>query len=148
MPNRFQFRRDTAANWTSNNPVLAAGEPGYETDTGYIKIGTGAATWTSLDYLEVPPKIVNDGSATFTLDLTHGNAVVRTTSGSAQALTVPQESSVNYPVGTEISIRQAGAGALTVTTTGLTINGTIPTFSQYTETKLRKVGSDEWDVVY
>jgi len=34
MTSRMQQRRDTAANWTSNNPTLAAGELGLETDTG------------------------------------------------------------------------------------------------------------------
>ena len=38
---QFQFRRDTAANWASNNPVLLAGEMGIETDTKQIKIGEG-----------------------------------------------------------------------------------------------------------
>jgi len=46
----IQFRRDTAANWTSNNPTLAAGEIGYETDTEKYKIGDGSTTWTSLGY--------------------------------------------------------------------------------------------------
>jgi hypothetical protein len=46
----MQQRRDTAANWTSNNPTLAAGELGLETDTGKIKIGTGSAAWTALAY--------------------------------------------------------------------------------------------------
>jgi hypothetical protein len=48
---RFWQRRDTAANWTSVNPTLAAGEFGYETDTGKLKIGDGSTVWTSLDYL-------------------------------------------------------------------------------------------------
>lgn len=48
---RFWQRRDTAANWTSANPTLAAGEFGYETDTGKLKIGDGSTVWTSLDYL-------------------------------------------------------------------------------------------------
>lgn len=30
----IQHRRDTAANWTSTNPTLSAGEMGFETDTG------------------------------------------------------------------------------------------------------------------
>jgi len=30
---RLQMRRDTASNWTSNNPTLLAGEMGVETDT-------------------------------------------------------------------------------------------------------------------
>ena len=46
----LQLRRDTAANWTSTNPTLAAGQPGYETDTGRIKIGNGSTAWTSLAY--------------------------------------------------------------------------------------------------
>jgi len=50
MTSRMQQRRDTAANWTSNNPTLAAGELGLETDTGGIKIGTGSAAWTALAY--------------------------------------------------------------------------------------------------
>lgn len=46
----IQIRRDTAANWTSTNPTLAAGEQGFETDTGKFKIGTGSTAWTSLLY--------------------------------------------------------------------------------------------------
>jgi hypothetical protein len=48
----MQQRRDTAANWTSNNPTLKAGEIGYETDTGYLKIGDGSAAWTALGYID------------------------------------------------------------------------------------------------
>jgi hypothetical protein len=50
MTARMQQRRDTAANWTSSNPTLAAGEIGYETDTAKFKIGTGSTVWTSLAY--------------------------------------------------------------------------------------------------
>lgn len=46
----IQIRRDTAANWTSTNPVLAAGEQGLETDTLKTKYGDGTTAWTSLDY--------------------------------------------------------------------------------------------------
>ena len=50
MTSRLQNRRDTAANWTSNNPTLAAGEIGYETDTTKFKIGDGTTAWNSLAY--------------------------------------------------------------------------------------------------
>ena len=50
MAVQIQFRRDTAANWTSANPTLAAGEMGLETDTTYYKIGNGSTAWTSLAY--------------------------------------------------------------------------------------------------
>lgn len=43
-------RRDTAANWISTNPVLAAGELGLETDTALFKFGNGTDTWTALNY--------------------------------------------------------------------------------------------------
>jgi hypothetical protein len=50
MTSRLQQRRDTAANWTSNNPTLAAGEIGLETDTAKFKIGNGSTAWSSLAY--------------------------------------------------------------------------------------------------
>tara|TARA_R110002020_G_scaffold31021_1_gene97253 strand:- start:1073 stop:2260 length:1188 start_codon:yes stop_codon:yes gene_type:complete len=46
----MQQRRDTAADWTSQNPTLLNGELGYETDTGKWKVGTGSAVWTALAY--------------------------------------------------------------------------------------------------
>jgi len=46
----IKVRRDTAANWTSANPTLAAGQPGYETDTNKLKFGDGATAWASLSY--------------------------------------------------------------------------------------------------
>jgi hypothetical protein len=48
--NLIQVRRDTAANWTSANPTLAAGETGFETDTRLTKVGNGSTAWTSLPY--------------------------------------------------------------------------------------------------
>ena len=50
MATQIQLRRDTASNWTSNNPTLAAGEFGWESDTNKFKIGTGSANWQSLGY--------------------------------------------------------------------------------------------------
>lgn len=52
MPTQIQLRRGTAAAWTSANPTLAAGEMGFETDTGKFKIGTGAVAWASLTYFD------------------------------------------------------------------------------------------------
>ena len=43
-------RHYTAANWTSVNPVLAAGEMGVETDTNKFKFGDGVTAWSSLAY--------------------------------------------------------------------------------------------------
>lgn len=57
MTTRIKLRRDTAANWTAQNPILAAGEPGYETDTGKTKYGDGVMHWIDLAYATgVPPR--------------------------------------------------------------------------------------------
>ena len=48
---QIQVRRGTAAQWTSANPTLAAGEQGFETDTLKLKIGNGSTAWNSLGYV-------------------------------------------------------------------------------------------------
>ena len=50
MAYRIVLRRDTSTNWTTNNPVLLLGEPGYETDTSRMKIGDGSTLWADLPY--------------------------------------------------------------------------------------------------
>ncbi len=50
----IQLRRDTAANWTANNPTPANGELCLETDTTFYKIGDGVTAWTSLAYSSLP----------------------------------------------------------------------------------------------
>jgi len=54
MTTRIKLRRDTAANWTANNPILALGEAGIETDNNNIKYGDGITPWNDLDY---PPAV-------------------------------------------------------------------------------------------
>lgn len=46
----LQFRRDTAAHWSTANPVLADGEPGYEHDSRKVKFGDGVTAWNDLPY--------------------------------------------------------------------------------------------------
>jgi hypothetical protein len=50
MATRMQQRRGTAAQWSGANPILAAGEIGFETDTGKFKIGNGSSLWSALNY--------------------------------------------------------------------------------------------------
>lgn len=45
-----QHRRDTAANWASNNPVPLSGQMCIETDTLRYKLGDGVTAWNSLAY--------------------------------------------------------------------------------------------------
>ena len=50
MAFRIQIRRDTAANWAINNPVLLQAEMGYVTDTNQAKFGNGVDPWNDLEY--------------------------------------------------------------------------------------------------
>jgi hypothetical protein len=59
---RLAVRRDTAANWTSADPILAQGEFGYESDTLLLKIGDGVTAWSALGYYDPNPALGTGGS--------------------------------------------------------------------------------------
>lgn len=46
----IQIKRATASKWSANNPILASGEWGFETDTKKVKIGDGVNHWNDLPY--------------------------------------------------------------------------------------------------
>jgi hypothetical protein len=52
MATQLQLRRDTLANWTSVNPILAQGETALVTDLNRIKYGNGTSTFTALPYVD------------------------------------------------------------------------------------------------
>lgn len=62
MSVQIQLRRDTASNWSSNNPVLANGEIGIATDTYQFKIGDGSTTWSGLSYYGALNELSDDSS--------------------------------------------------------------------------------------
>jgi len=97
MAVQIQMRRDTAANWTSNNPTLAAGEWGLETDTGKFKIGDGSTAWNvPLAYSSLPSNVLSLAGGTMTgaiatnstfdgVDVAVRDAVLTTTTTTANA---------------------------------------------------------------
>jgi len=46
--NQIQVRRGTATQWSNTNPVLASGEPGFDTTNSLLKVGDGTSAWSSL----------------------------------------------------------------------------------------------------
>lgn len=50
MAVKIQFRRDTATNWESVNPILSQGEMGLDTTNNRFKLGDGITAWNSLAY--------------------------------------------------------------------------------------------------
>ena len=68
--------------------------------------------------------------------------------GTANNLTVPLNSTVTFPVGTQILLSQYGAGQTTVVaTSGVTINssgGKLKLNTQYSGATLIKIATNEW----
>ena len=105
-------RRGTATAWASANPTLAAGERGYETDTGREKVGNGSTPWNSIGYSDSSSKI-SDATAIGKAILTAVDApAVRSL---LSITSVENTSDINKPVSTAT---QAALDANLVTATG------------------------------
>ena len=63
---RMIQRRDTASNWSSANPVLEAGEFGYDTTNKVVKIGDGSTRWNALQAITTQNVTVGNGLITIT----------------------------------------------------------------------------------
>jgi hypothetical protein len=97
---QIQVRRDTAANWTSVNPVLAQGEIGYETDTGKFKIGNGTLAWTnaSLLYATDGSKLTGTINATSATNITGILDITQGGTGSAYGSAIIAHSQLNADI--------------------------------------------------
>ena len=89
--------------------------------------------------------------ASYTLVLADQNDIIEMNVATANNLTVPLNSTVAFPIGTEIAITQYGAGKTTiVATSGVTLRsagGLLSIGAQYAMVTLVKVGTNEWYVV-
>ena len=90
----------------------------------------------------------NRQTASYTLVIGDADKLVEMNVGSANNLTVPLNSSVAFPTGTQISLAQYGAGQTTiVATSGVTIRsagGALKLAAQYSGATLVKIDTDEW----
>jgi hypothetical protein len=157
MAIQIQFRRGTASEWTSANPTLAVGEMGIETDTDLFKIGDGTTAWTSLAYGGIagpsgdPKLTINQQTASYTAVLADAAKLVEISSSSATTFSIPTDASVNFPVGTQISILQTGSGQVTiaaVTSETTTVNATpgLKLRAQWSAATLIKRAANLWVV--
>jgi hypothetical protein len=151
---QIQIRRGTAAQWTSTNPTLAAGELGLETDTLLMKAGNGSTAWTSLAYINqygLPVLTQNAQTGTsYTLVLGDASKMVEMSNTSAITLTVPLNSSVPFLVGAQIVLLQTNTGQVTVAGAGgVTINGNpgLKLRAQWSSATLIKRATDTWVLV-
>lgn len=120
-----QQRRDTAANWTSANPVLLAGEIGLETDTDLFKFGNGVSTWTSLPYANptATGTVTSVFGRTGTVTAVSGDYTVSQVSGAAPLASPALTGTPTAPTAT------AGTNTTQIATTafvGAAIPATLP----------------------
>lgn len=156
---QIQVRRGTASSWASANPVLAAGEWGYETDTKLYKIGDGSTAWNALVYLNNLTVLSTPSFTTNAYTLTAGDAadtLLVSNAASAGTLYIPTNASVPFPIGTQINLIQTGSGQITIQATTpatTTINSTGLTSTapklriQNSSATLLKTATDTWYVV-
>lgn len=55
----IKLRRGLSTAFSTNNPVLAAGEPAFATDTGILKIGDGTTAYNNLPSIGASPDLSN-----------------------------------------------------------------------------------------
>lgn len=116
---------DTALVVSDSTEVYRVGPPGT------MSINTQTGTSYTL--------VLEDGAPRY----------IRMNNGSANTLTVPPSSSVDFPIGTQIPVFQAGAGQTTIAEgTGVTVNTpeTLNLRKQNSSAVLTKVDSDAWDL--
>lgn len=92
MADIIQKRRDTAANFTAANTLLAQGEEAYELDTGSQKRGDGVTAWNLLPYL-------SSGGGTGTVESVTGDGVNNTD---------PDNPVISFPDADEVAFTPAG----------------------------------------
>jgi len=124
--------------------------------TGTLSTLAGTETITNKEFdstcrtTSVP--INTQTGTTYTLVLTDAGKVVTLNNAAAIALTIPTNASVAFPVGTQITLIQLGAGLVTATgATGVTVNGVSAgnkaTTAAYEGLALLKTATNTWVIV-
>jgi hypothetical protein len=93
---------------------------------------------------------INSQVASYTLTLADDGKLVQVANASAVNVTIPLESSVAFPIGTQITVLQTGIGQITfVPASGVTLNGNpgVKTRGQWTAGTLIKRAADTWVVI-
>jgi hypothetical protein len=132
---------------------------GYSAPTiGSTSIASGATVTTIAGLTLTSPTIndpklnltLNAQTASYTAVLTDNGKLVEISNASANNFTIPLNSSVAFPTGTQINILQTGAGQTTIVATGgVTINGSpgLKLRAQWSAATLIKRATDTWVAV-
>jgi hypothetical protein len=120
------------------------------TATGNITTSSGTITSANITVtgntdIRIP---FTTSSASYTLVISDVGKIVEISNASANTLTVPLDATLNFPVGTQLTILQTGTGQTTITpgTVGVTINGTpgLKLRTQWSSATLIKRAANTW----
>ena len=146
MTVKIQVRRGLAANWTSANPTLSAGEIGFETDTLRIKIGDGTTAWVTLGYASGGNSYATTATAAGTTTFTVASAYAQFFTGSTtQTVVLPVTSTLS--LGQSFYINNNSSGTLTVNSSGGNLVATLTsnTTAVVTCISLSGTSAASWD---
>lgn len=139
---------DTKGDLAAATGADAASKLAAGTDN-YVLIADSAQS-VGLKWGVAPPFILNTQTASYTLVLGDAGKLVGMNVGSANTLTVPTNASVAYPTGTQVTVRQVGAGQTSVAgDTGVTVSSrgsALKLAGQYAYASLVKVATDTWEL--
>ena len=98
----IKFRRGTSEEWSNSVPqpggeVLKLGEPGYEKDTGKLKIGDGVNGWNDLPYTSAGVIVVEDIDHLINDVIQAGSGIVLNFNDSNDTLII-SNSGINNPL--------------------------------------------------
>lgn len=149
---RFTARTNATPN-TNNQPndhnAMADEIVAIETELGLDPAGAFTDVASRLDGIEHPAFNVQT-SLSYTLALSDLGKMISMVNASAQTLTVPPDSSVNFAIGTQIPVRQGGAGQITFSPgAGVTLRSRGSVFRTagiYAYATLIKIAANTWDV--
>jgi hypothetical protein len=136
-----------AAGWTA--PTATTVGLGNVSNTSDATKDAATATLTNktLTDAKVNLAINAQTGTTYTLVLTDASKLITCSNASAVTVTVPPNSSVAFPTGTQITIIGIGVGIVTVAQgSGVTVNSTpsLAFRARYSAATLVKTGTDQW----
>lgn len=129
---KIQIRRDTTANWQSNDPVLLLGEIGYDITVKAHKVGDGATHWNALEWQVPLTPVKQVFSDTYTILPSDNGKVIRFRSADPTTITVPP----GLPIGLSVLCVQLEAVLTAAGGSGVTI---INVDNQYSSTNIGSV---------